>query len=74
MKLELVERLNDQWAYRFTANNGEILVWSENYASKGNAKKAAIIFLDNIQDFLLKQESYVIIDKDGQKSIINEII
>lgn len=74
MKLELVERPNDEWAYRFIAKNGEILVWSENYASKGNAKKAAITFLDNIQDFLITQESYMVIEKSGETSIVNEII
>jgi len=74
MNLELIERNNDEWSYRFTSKNGEILVWSENYASKSNAKRAAITFLDNIQDFLITQDSYVVVEKNGEKLIVNEII
>lgn len=74
MVLEIIERKNNEWSYRFKAKNGNILVWSETYSTKGNAKKAATNFLDNIQDFLIKQSMYIEIDKNGNETQINEVI
>lgn len=72
--LEIIERQNNEWSYRFKSKNGNILVWSETYSKKGNAKKAASNFLDSMQDFLLKQTMYIEIDKNNNETKINEVL
>lgn len=73
MELALFERSNGEWDYRFTAANGNLLVHSEGYSTKGNAKRAAKEFLDSIQTFLLEgNEQHIIYPKDSNPEIINE--
>lgn len=73
IKIILSERQNGEWDYRFVAQNGNLLVHSEGYDSKGNAKRAATSFLDSIQTFLLEGNSeYSLIYSDGKEEAINE--
>lgn len=58
MKIVLRQRNNNEWDYRFVSDNGNVLLVSEGYDNKGNAKRAVKNFLDSIQDYILKDNEF----------------
>lgn len=75
MKIQLTERKNKEWDYRFVASNGNILVVSEGYESKSNAKRAASNFLDSVYDYIRNENTlYEEVDSGGITKVITESI
>lgn len=48
IRIEVYERNDEDWAYRIKSKNGQVLLHSEGYSSKGNAKNAMNKFLEDI--------------------------
>lgn len=46
--IEIYKHENNKWGYRIKARNGQILVHSEGYESKGNSKQGVKDLFENL--------------------------
>ena len=56
-RFEIDDTRNDQYMTRFVARNGEIIVWSETYTAKHNAKACAENVRTNIRSATIVDET-----------------
>ena len=56
-RFEIDDTKNDQFMTRFRASNGEIMIWSETYTAKHNAKACAENVRNNIRSAEIVDET-----------------